>query len=219
MKNNGLYVGILICINVVLVLICGLLYLTGDRKAPTMEFGPNDSVYSEGMDTDRLLTGVTSIDDRDGDISDRIVIEKITENKQAGKAVVFYAVSDSKGNVTRASREFDARYDEDTDSSQEEETAGSSDAIESTGDMESTEDTDKSDENSAENTDAEEDKDKEALALEEEKAAEEEAARKAEEEAKAEEEKKKAEEEAKKKAEEERKAAEAAAAADTCRPG
>ncbi len=96
--------------NVILVLLCAFLYLGKDRQEPEITFQAVDAVYQEGMDTEALLTGVTARDTRDGDLSDRIVIERISEDRQNKTVVVFYAVSDGAGNVARASRVFDAVF-------------------------------------------------------------------------------------------------------------
>lgn len=220
MQRNSILIISLISINIILVIICGFFYIKKDRSEPKIAFVANETTYTTGMDTNDLLTGMTAVDNKDGDISDRIVIEKILENKDKNVAVVYYAVCDYDGNVAKASREFPARFD----------LLASAQVSDST--------------NSADTESVEEQREEEAKAAEEAAKAEEEArlaeeeaqraaeeaakaeeeARLAEEAAKAEEEAKKAEEEAKKaeeeakktdadkKAEEERKAAEAAAA-------
>ncbi len=194
MKKNSIPTWLIIIANIVLITVFLFLYITSDKEKPLIDFSNNDVTYMPGMEEEFLMQGVTAADDRDGDITDRIVIEKITENKQQSKAVVFYAVSDTKGNVARASREFEARYDD-----------ISIDESETT----------LEENNVTDNTDSEEEEPDTAsgeTAKEEDKVTEEEASKEAEEEAsKAEEEaSKEAEEEASKAAEEASKEAEEA---------
>jgi len=188
-------------VNIILAGICAFFYIKKDRIEPKLTFTADDTIYTSGMDTNELIGSMSAVDNKDGDISDRIVIEKILENKEKNVAVVYYAVCDYDGNVAKASREFPADYNlvastQLNDSQNDDETEG---------------------EETSEGENSEEATEEELKAQEEAKAAEE--AKKAEEEAKAAEEAKKAEEEAKaaeeaKKAEEEAKAAEEAKKAE-----
>lgn len=110
MKQSRIIGIALIVANGALILLCALLYLGKDRQKPELTFQAVETVYREGMDAQQLLTGVTAWDPEDGDLSDRIIIEKISENREEKTAVVFYAVSDKAGNVARASRVFDAVF-------------------------------------------------------------------------------------------------------------
>lgn len=51
-----------------------------------------------------LLEGITAYDSKAGDVTDRIVLEKLIERREDNIVVVFYAVSDRTGNVAKASR-------------------------------------------------------------------------------------------------------------------
>ncbi len=95
----------------VLVVLCGILYVKADRTAPVIAFESVDTVYREGMDEAEILAGARAYDSVEGDVTGRIVIEKIIEVPENGQAVVFYAVSDSSGNVAKASRVFEAVFD------------------------------------------------------------------------------------------------------------
>lgn len=91
--------------------LCGILYVKADRTAPVIAFESVDTVYREGMDEAEILAGARAYDSVEGDVTGRIVIEKIIEVPENGQAVVFYAVSDSSGNVAKASRVFEAVFD------------------------------------------------------------------------------------------------------------
>lgn len=106
-KMTGILLGV---INVILLAGCIILYLRTDRIPPEITFGTAEIIYQEGMDESRLLEGAMAYDGRDSDVSDRIVIEKIVENKTNSTVTVFYAVSDKGGNIAKASRVFQAAY-------------------------------------------------------------------------------------------------------------
>ncbi len=111
MRKNRLLTWIIGLADVALIAAVIFMYIEKDKTAPAFAFSDNDAVYEEGMDTGLFMTGVTASDNVDGNVTDRIIIEKITTNRQQGIAVVYYAVSDSKGNVARASREFAASFE------------------------------------------------------------------------------------------------------------
>ncbi len=52
-----------------------------------------------------LLQGVTARDDRDGDVTDSLLVEKVKLVDKSGKMRVTYAAFDSAGNVAKAARE------------------------------------------------------------------------------------------------------------------
>lgn len=116
--ERGKLAGIVLAIlNAILIVICVVLYCTTDRHKPEFSFTVTDIVYREGIEESTLLNGVSAYDSVDGDITNRIVIEKTIENRDDNTIVVFYAVNDKAGNVAKASRVFDAMYiGEDTES-------------------------------------------------------------------------------------------------------
>ncbi len=109
--KHGKVTGIILAfLNVILIVVCAVSYFRMDRTEPRLEFQPTDIIYREGMEETRLLEGITAYDSKDGDVTDRIVIEKTIENMDDNTIVVFYAVSDKAGNVAKASRVFQAVY-------------------------------------------------------------------------------------------------------------
>jgi hypothetical protein len=111
MKQGKTAAMILAAFNVLLILFCIVLYFRTDRTAPGIEFHAAETIYREGTENNGLLEGVTAYDSRDGDVTERIVIEKTIENREDNTVVVFYAASDKSGNVAKASRVFPAVYD------------------------------------------------------------------------------------------------------------
>ena len=109
--KNGRTLGIMLAIaNAVLAIVSVVLYIGTDRKEPTFEFTQTNVIYEEGMEESQLLEGIRAYDNVDGDLTDKIVVEKKIENPEQNAVVIFYAVSDSAGNVAKCSREFTAIY-------------------------------------------------------------------------------------------------------------
>ena len=108
MKDSGKWAVVFTVLNIILIAACVVLLLGRDRKAPAISFSENDLIYYNGIDNEKLLQGVTAMDAKDGDVSDRIVVEKIVQNKNENRAVVYYAVTDLDGNAAKASRVFEA---------------------------------------------------------------------------------------------------------------
>lgn len=79
--------------------------VTDDRKGPEIELpADGDVTYEEGSDTAPLLEGVTATDEKDGDVTDSLVIENIFPNNDHTSASVVYAAKDSHNNVSKATR-------------------------------------------------------------------------------------------------------------------
>ena len=103
----------------VLIFLIVVAYGRSDRTAPEFRFSATDTIYdSETTDND-LRVGINAYDSKDGDMSNRIVVEKVVLNREKETAVVYYAVADYSGNVTKQSRVFPADI-EDIDRSGEE---------------------------------------------------------------------------------------------------
>ena len=83
-------------------------YNMSDRIEPEMRFTSYDLTYNSDTREADLLNGVMAYDAVDGDITNRIVVEKTILNEEQSAAVVYYAVSDLSGNVTKQSRVFNA---------------------------------------------------------------------------------------------------------------
>lgn len=119
MKQSRIIGIVLTVVNMILIVICAVFYFRADKTAPKFVFQAADIVYEEGMDSGMLISGITAYDSNDGDVSDRIVIEKMIENRQEGSLIVFYAVSDKSGNVAKASKMFRAVFEEEESESED----------------------------------------------------------------------------------------------------
>ena len=92
-------------IDVVLLVICLVLYLGKDRKGPEIFFNEETQiVYEDGME-EELLKGVTAIDEKDGDVSASLLVEKVA-GTNGREVIVTYVARDSANNVGKASRAF-----------------------------------------------------------------------------------------------------------------
>ncbi len=121
MRGNilGIFFTILSGVLIALIVIA---YGRSDRIAPEFRFSAVNLTYdSETADKD-LITGINAYDAKDGDLSSRIVVEKVVLNKDAGTAVVYYAVADYSGNVTKQSRVFPANIEDIEDNGDSSET-------------------------------------------------------------------------------------------------
>lgn len=109
MKSKSLLIGIC-ALDVVLAALSVFLYMRQDRTVPVISFAESDNavVYTEGMDTSLLLNGVIVTDEEDGDVSDTLLIEKISDTSR-GDVIVTYAAMDGSNNVAKASRVFRAK--------------------------------------------------------------------------------------------------------------
>ena len=94
----------------VAVLIAGCLILGGaalvargsqDRQAPVIKVKKADLTYQEGQGYGELLKGVSAEDNRDGDLTDKVFVDRVVQIKD-GKAIVYYGVMDKAKNVGTA---------------------------------------------------------------------------------------------------------------------
>lgn len=113
MKKGRIPVIILTVANLILAGFFIFMYLGMDRTAPEFRFQTSNYIYIRSKGESELLQNISAIDAVDGDVTDRIVLEKVVENKAESSIVVFYAVSDKAGNVAKISRVFPAQFEED----------------------------------------------------------------------------------------------------------
>ena len=93
-------------IDVVLLVVCLVLYMGKDRKGPEIFFDEEKQIeYAEVMDEALLLKGVTAVDEKDGDVSDSLLVEKVA-GTNGKEVIVTYVARDGANNVGKASRSF-----------------------------------------------------------------------------------------------------------------
>ena len=91
-------------LNILLIAVCIIFYLGIDKTAPEISLGEVYYVYETDLPESFLMEAVTAYDKQDGNLTDKVVIEKIVTDKKQKKAVITYGVADSAGNVSRVSR-------------------------------------------------------------------------------------------------------------------
>lgn len=95
---------ILAVLDVLLLSVAFIVCIQKDRTCPVISFDQGENIYyQEGMNESELLKGVTATDNRDGDVTERIVIEKIAETGE-NQVIVTYVVTDQSNNVGKAGR-------------------------------------------------------------------------------------------------------------------
>ena len=129
MKGGGILAGIC-ALDVALMVIAAVLYLGQDRTAPVIAYGPDSLTYEEGMEEGLLLAGVTAQDERDGDVTESLMVEKVSETSN-GNVIITYVAKDHSDNVGKASRTVRAvqggqDLSDETKADPSEENAGSS---------------------------------------------------------------------------------------------
>lgn len=78
------------------------IYISADRKAPVITIEGSDITYEEDMDEMKLLERVTASDDRDGDVSDSLVVDAVYKSKKS--VTVIYAAKDKANNIEKRKR-------------------------------------------------------------------------------------------------------------------
>lgn len=77
-----------------------------DTNGPVIHMTENSIEVSTTAGKEELLAGVTATDEKDGDVSGSIVIERMTNFTEKGKRTMIIAACDSDHNVTKETREI-----------------------------------------------------------------------------------------------------------------
>ena len=105
MKNNVR--GSIIVLEALAILITAALILrikaNKDIVPPVITFPEGTVSYTQGDDPQVLLSGVTALDERDGDVTDSIIISSISVT-DGTEAIAVYHAKDTSNNVTMAVR-------------------------------------------------------------------------------------------------------------------
>lgn len=118
-----------------------LTYKNQDRTAPVITVSDKKMSYTAGDPYDELLEGVTAEDDRDGDLTDEVFVDRVVPTSKK-KAVVYYGVMDKSNNVGTARKTVTYHGDNNM----------GSDAADITPDASASDETDTADATQAENT-------------------------------------------------------------------
>lgn len=91
----------------VTAVIFGYYFITEQQKdttVPVITIDEDVIDVSLNADNAELLRGITAYDEKDGDITDKLIVESISRFTEPGVAVVSYAVCDNDSHVASASR-------------------------------------------------------------------------------------------------------------------
>ena len=88
---------------IILAGVAFFMYTGQDRTAPEITIDKESITYTEGEDYDTLMRGVSASDDKDGDLTDQVFVDKIVPCGET-EAVVYYGVMDSSKNVGTITR-------------------------------------------------------------------------------------------------------------------
>lgn len=80
--------------------------IRADKTIPTISIDNDILNVKIDVGTEDLLKGVTAYDEKDGDITDKIVVESISKFIEKGTCTVTYAVCDNDHHVTNAQRKI-----------------------------------------------------------------------------------------------------------------
>lgn len=78
-----------------------IIVLTEDKTGPVITANATDITYTEGEDANRLLANVTAKDDRDGDVTDSLMVADILPMTNQLKAKVTFVAKDSSNNIAK----------------------------------------------------------------------------------------------------------------------
>jgi len=78
-----------------------LTYKKQDRTAPVITVSDKKMSYTAGDPYDQLLEGITATDNKDGDLTDEVFVDRVVPTSKK-KAVVYYSVMDKSNNVGTA---------------------------------------------------------------------------------------------------------------------
>lgn len=109
-----------------------MLLVGRDKTPPKLTISDDaDYTYSPGQSREDMLQGVSATDDRDGDVLDRVIVEKVAVNEAGTEAEITYVVTDKSNNVTKKIRKVSCdgtgNSTSDSASAQTQETSGETD--------------------------------------------------------------------------------------------
>lgn len=97
------------CLCVILLAACAVVYLGKDRTGPVITMTDEKISYEGSEKVPELLKGVTATDDKDGDVTDTVKVDRVTEVQSMDYVVVTYVAKDRSNNITKKDRWVDLK--------------------------------------------------------------------------------------------------------------
>lgn len=98
-KNSVILTAALLAVLLAAVFV---VYMNSDRKGPVITVNENQVVpYAKAQGEKTLLSYVKAVDEKDGDVTDTLIVESIYLSSDRSLASVIYAARDSHGNITK----------------------------------------------------------------------------------------------------------------------
>ena len=79
MKKGIIAIMVILCLG--LMGFVGFMKFSEDNTPPEIQFQDNEIVYTAGDSYDGLLDGVTATDNKDGDVTESLVVESVYPNE------------------------------------------------------------------------------------------------------------------------------------------
>lgn len=114
------FLAILVLAAIGLTGLFGFIYVTEDRQGPEIIVPDAEVTYVEGEDTTKLLEGVTAKDNRDGDVTASVCVEKVQFDEESETGYVIYAAKDSNNNISKAKRFINVEVNKDSEEPEKE---------------------------------------------------------------------------------------------------
>lgn len=101
-----------LCVSVLFVLVLAIFIIFEFQKLNVDTTLPVITVESDMLDVsldatyEELMSGVSAYDEKDGDLTDKIIVESISRFTEPGVSIVKYAVCDADNHVASASRKI-----------------------------------------------------------------------------------------------------------------
>lgn len=83
---------------------CVFLRVARDNEGPVIEFTANVPTYYGNPDDKDLLSNVTAMDKKDGDVSNTLFVDSVRVSEDGTRAKVTYVALDRSSNVSRVSQ-------------------------------------------------------------------------------------------------------------------
>lgn len=105
-RFRKIWLGIVIFIAVIFVGYRILAMMRTDSSGPTISGGQDQLEVSIHDGDDVILQGITATDKKDGDVTESLIVEKISNFYDDNKRTVTYAAFDSDNHITKVEREI-----------------------------------------------------------------------------------------------------------------